>query len=305
MPRLECVPNVSEGRRPEVIARLVEAAASAPGAWLLDLSSDPDHNRSVLTLAGEPEGLHHSLLALYEAALAEIDLTRHAGVHPRVGAVDVTPFVPLGNTPMSEAVAAAERLGAEVARRFGLPVYLYERAARQPERTRLAEIRRGGFEGFAARIQDPVWAPDFGPPRVHPTAGVTVIGARFFLVAFNAVLDTEDVAAARAIARRVRESGGGLPAVRALGVWLASRGRAQVSMNLVDYRRTPILQALRRVEEEAAALGTRVVETEVIGLVPAEAVRGVMAEELKLVGALPVLEERLGGPYPRNPAISF
>ena len=293
MPWLECVPNVSEGRRPEVIARLAAAATSASGARLLDLSSDPDHNRSVLTLAGDPEGLHRGLLSLYEAALAEIDLTRHAGVHPRVGAVDVVPFVPLGETPMSEAVAAAERLGAEVARRFGLPIYLYERAARRPERALLADVRRGGFEGFAAKLQDPAWAPDFGPERVHPTAGVTVIGARFFLVAFNAVLDTEDLAAARAIARRVRESGGGLPAVRALGVRLASRGLAQVSMNLVDYRRTPILQALRRVEEEAAALETRVMETELIGLVPAEAVRGVTAEELKLVGGLPILEERL------------
>jgi glutamate formiminotransferase len=294
VPRLECVPNVSEGRRPEVVARLAAAAASAPGARLLDLSSDPDHNRSVLTLAGDPEGLHHALLALYEAVLAEIDLNRHSGAHPRVGAVDVAPFVPLGDTPMAEAVAAAGRLGAEVARRFDLPVYLYERAARRPERRALADIRRGGFEGFAGKIQDPVWAPDFGPPRAHPTAGVTVIGARFFLVAFNAVLDTDDAGTARAIARRVRESGGGLPAVRALGIWLASRGRAQVSMNLVDYRRTPILLALRRVEEEAAALGTRVVETELIGLVPEEAVRGVTAAELKLAGRLPVLEERLG-----------
>jgi glutamate formiminotransferase len=294
VPRLECVPNVSEGRRPEVIARLAAAATSAPGARLLDLSSDPDHNRSVLTLEGEPEGLHRGLLALYEAALAEIDLTRHAGAHPRVGAVDVTPFVPLGDTPMSEAVAAAERLGAEVARRFSLPVYLYEQAARRPERARLADVRRGGFEGFAAKIEDPAWAPDFGPSRVHPTAGVTVIGARFFLVAVNAVLDSPDVAAARAIARRVRESGGGLPAVRALGIWLASRGLAQVSMNLVDYRRTPILQALRKVEEEAAVLGTRVVETEIIGLVPAEAVQWVTAEELRFPGRLPVLEERLG-----------
>jgi glutamate formiminotransferase len=248
----------------------------------------------VLTLAGDVGGLHRGLLALYEAALAEIDLTRHSGVHPRVGAVDVTPFVPLGETPMSEAVAAAERLGAEVARRFGLPVYLYEEAARRPERKRLADVRRGGFEGFSTKIQEPAWAPDFGPARVHPTAGVTVIGARSFLVAFNAVLDTPDLATARAIARRVRESGGGLPAVRALGVWLASRGLAQVSMNLVDYRRTPILRTLRRVEEKAAALGARVLETEIIGLVPAEAVRGVSAEDLKLVGEVPVLEARLG-----------
>lgn len=290
---LECVPNVSEGRRPEVVARLAAAASSPPGVRLLDVSSDPDHNRSVLTLAGEPEGLHQGLLALYEAALAEIDLTRHQGVHPRVGAVDVVPFVPLGDTPMAAAVAAAGRLAPEVARRFGLPVYLYERAARRPERTALSEIRRGGFEGLAGKLADPAWAPDFGPSRVHPTAGATVIGARFFLVAFNAVLATADVAAARAIARRVRESGGGLPVVRAMGVHLAGRGLAQVSMNLVDYRRTPIQRALERVEEEAAALGTRVVETEIVGLVPAAAVRGVAWEALKLPGPAAILEDRL------------
>jgi len=290
---LECVPNVSEGRRPEVVARLAAAASSPPGVRLLDVSSDPDHNRSVLTLAGEPEGLHLGLLALYEAALAEIDLTRHQGVHPRVGAVDVAPFVPLGGTPMAAAVVAAGRLAPEVARRFGLPVYLYERAARRPERTALSEIRRGGFEGLAGKLADPAWAPDFGPSRVHPTAGATVIGARFFLIAFNAVLATADVAAARAIARRVRESGGGLPAVRAMGVHLASRGLAQVSMNLVDYRRTPVARALERVEEEAAALGTRVVETEIVGLVPEAAVRGVAWEALRLPGPAAVLEDRL------------
>jgi len=280
VPRLECVPNVSEGRRPEVVARLI-AALSTPGLQLLDASSDPDHNRSVFTLAGEPEALHTGLLALYEAALAEIDLTRHQGVHPRVGAVDVTPFVPLAGTEMAVAVAAAERLGAALAERFGLAVYLYEAAARQPARRKLADIRRGGFEGFPARLADPAWTPDFGPARVHPTAGVTVVGARFFLIAWNAVLESADVAVARAIARRVRESGGGLPAVRAMGVYLASRGRAQVSMNLVDFRQTSMHTALERVRQEAAALGTRVLETEVVGLVPQEAVWGALREGLQ------------------------
>ena len=282
--RLECVPNVSEGRRPEVVARIAAAAASAPGARLLDVSSDPDHNRSVLTLTGGAEALHAALLALYGAALAEIDLTRHQGVHPRLGAVDVAPFVPLGSTPMAAAVAAAERLGREVAARFALPVYLYEQAARRPGRRLLADIRRGGCEGLAARIAEPAWAPDFGPARTHPTAGATVIGARFFLIAFNALLDTADVAVARAVARRVRESGGGLPAVRAMGVYLASRDRAQVSMNLVDFRRTPILAALDRVRSEAASLGARVIETEVIGLVPEEAVFGVVRDALQSPG---------------------
>ena len=290
---IECVPNVSEGRRPEVVARLAAAVSAPPGVRLLDVSSDPDHNRTVLTLAGEPAGLHAALLALYETALAEIDLNRHQGVHPRVGAVDVVPFVPLGDTPMAAAVAAAEELASEVARRFDLPVYLYERAARHPGRTALADVRRGGFEGFAAKLAEAAWTPDFGPARVHPTAGVTVIGARFFLIAFNAVLATPDVTVARAIARRVRESGGGLPAVRAMGVYLASRDRAQVSMNLVDYRRTPVLRALDRVREEAAALGTQVVETELIGLIPEEAALGVVQDALQLPGLPPVLEARL------------
>lgn len=282
MPLLECVPNVSEGRRPDAVARIAAAVTATPGVRLLDLSSDPDHNRTVLTLAGEPAPLHQGLLALYEAALAEVDLRRHEGVHPRIGAVDVVPFVPLGETPMEEAVAAAHRLAPAVAERFGLPVYLYERAARREERRRLADIRRGGFEGFPDKISAPAWAPDHGPARVHPSAGVTVIGARFFLIAFNAVLDTADVAVARAVARRVRESGGGLPAVRAMGVYLASRGRAQVSMNLVDFRRTPVLAALERVRQEAAALGAQVVESEVVGLVPEEAALGVVRDALQL-----------------------
>ena len=284
MPPLECVPNVSEGRRPEVVARLAAAVTSASGVRLLDLHSDPDHNRSVLTLAGEAGDLRACLLALYAAALSEIDLTHHEGVHPRVGAVDVVPFVPLGDTPMEAAVAAAEELAAEVADRFGLPVFLYERAARKPGRRLLADVRRGGFEGLPARFADPEQAPEFGPARVHPTGGATVIGARFFLIAFNAVLDTPDVSVARAVARKVRESGGGLPAVRALGVFLASRGLAQVSMNLVDNPQTSVWSALKRVRQEAAALGARVVETELIGLMPEEAAAGVVREALQLPG---------------------
>jgi len=298
VPQLECVPNVSEGRRPEVVSRLISAAASVPGVLLLDASSDPDHNRSVLTLAGEPEPLHQALLALYAAALATIDLRRHQGVHPRVGAVDVAPFVPLAGATgatMADAVAAAERLGAAVALRFDLPVYLYERAARRPERRLLSDVRRGGFEGFAAKIAAPGWEPDFGPRRVHPTAGVTVVGARDFLIAMNAVLATGDVSVARTIARRVRESGGGLPALRALGVPLPSRGRAQVSMNLVDYRRTSIWTALEAVRREAAALGTEVLETELIGLVPEEAALAALRESLAMpgFGRGRVLERRL------------
>jgi glutamate formiminotransferase len=281
---LECVPNVSEGRRREVIGRLAKAVET-PGVRLLDVSSDPDHNRTVLTLAGEGEALHPALLALYSVALAEIDLRAHDGVHPRVGAVDVVPFVPLGGAPMAAAVEAAERLAAAVGERFGLPVYLYEEAARRPGRRALAEIRRGGFERFGAKLAEPGWEPDFGPRRLHPSAGATVIGARFFLIACNAVLETDDPEVARAIARAVRETGGGLPAVRAMGVHLASRGRAQVSMNLVDYRRTSVLAACERVRRESEARGTRVLETEIVGLIPEAAALEVAREALGL-GAL-------------------
>jgi glutamate formiminotransferase / 5-formyltetrahydrofolate cyclo-ligase len=305
VPTLECVPNLSEGRQPEVVARLASAAAG-PGVQLLDVSSDPDHNRSVFTLAGEPEALIAGLLALYQAAIAELDLRRHRGVHPRIGAVDVVPFVPLGGTPMEVAVAAARRLAPEVARRFGLPVYLYEEAAARPDRRSLARIRRGGFEGLADKLADPAWAPDYGPPRPHQSAGATVIGARFFLIAWNAILDTADVAVARAVAGAVRESGGGLPAVRALGFYLASRGRAQVSMNLVDYRRTSLSQALDLVRREAAARGTRVVASELVGLLPQQAALDVVRETLQLpaFGAEQLLEERLRATPPAALAAS-
>jgi glutamate formiminotransferase / 5-formyltetrahydrofolate cyclo-ligase len=291
---LECVPNVSEGRRPEVISRLA-AAVAGPGVRVLDVSSDPDHNRSVLTLAGEPEALIAGLLALYAAAVRDVDLRRHEGVHPRIGAVDVVPFVPLGDTPMSAAVAAARRLAPMVAARFGLPVFLYEEAATRPERRSLAAIRRGGFEGLAGKLADPLWTPDHGPARPHPSAGATVIGARFFLIACNAILDTGEVAVARAIAAAVRESGGGLPAVRALGFHLPSRGRAQVSMNLVDFRRTSLARALDRVRAEASTRGARVEACELVGLLPRQAALDVVREALQLpeLGPGRLLEEQL------------
>ncbi|HVR09162.1 MAG TPA: glutamate formimidoyltransferase [Thermoanaerobaculia bacterium] len=294
MPALECVPNLSEGRRPEVVARLA-AAVSSPGVRLLDVSSDPDHNRSVLTLAGEPADLIAGLLALYEAALAAIDLRRHEGVHPRIGAVDVVPFVPLGDTPMELAAATARQLAAEVGRRFEIPVFLYEEAAARPERRSLAAIRRGGFEGLASKLADPLWAPDHGPARPHPSAGATVIGARFFLIACNALLDTADAAVARAVAGAVREAGGGLPAVRALGFYLASRGGAQVSMNLTDFRRTSLAQVLDRVRAEAAARGARVVASELVGLLPRQAALDAVRDALQLpaLGPGQLLEERL------------
>lgn len=290
-PLLESIPNLSEGRDPAAIAALV-AAADRPGVRRLDVSSDPDHHRTVLTLAGEPAPLVEALVALYAEAVERIDLGRHRGVHPRIGAVDVVPFVPLGGTPMEVAVDAARRLGATVGERFGIPVWLYEEAAGG---RRLPELRRGELAGLEARLADPAWRPDFGPPRLHPTAGATVIGARRPLVAYNAVLDTADVGVARRVAARVREAGGGLPAVRAIGVYLESRRRAQVSLNLVDPERTSIVRALTAVAGEAARLGAAVTDCELVGLVPEEAVLAAFRDAARLPGFDPsqLLERRL------------
>lgn len=281
MELLECVPNVSEGRRPKVVDRLA-ATAEAGGARLLHRTSDPDHHRSVLTLAGTPETLRRSILALFEAALQAIDLRHHRGVHPRVGAVDVVPFVPLGTVTLERARELAAEVGGEVARRFGVPVYLYGEGV-PAERSNLADLRRGGLEGLALRLGDPAWQPDFGPATLHPTAGATVVGARRFLIAYNVVLRSADLRAARRIARAVRESSGGLPAVKALGLPLASRELVQVSMNLVDYRRTSIFEVFDRVTTLAKLQGVEVLESELIGLVPEEALEGGDVERLRLV----------------------
>lgn len=288
VPLLECVPNVSEGRRAAVIERLLRAVR-APGVRVLDRSSDPDHNRTVLTLAGEAEALIPGLLRLYAAALEVIDLGAHHGVHPRVGAVDVVPFVPLEGATMGEAAAAARELGGAVAERFQVPVFLYEEAQERPWRKSLAEVRRGGVAGLLRRMagEGERWRPDFGPMDLHPKAGASVIGARGFLIAFNAVLTTGDLAVARAIARRVRASNGGLPALRAIGVPLPSRGLSQVSMNLLDHRRTSLTAAFAAVAAEAARHGSEVLETELIGLLPAAAVPADRGASLRLRGGLP------------------
>ena len=290
----ESVPNVSEGRKSSVIDRLLAAARSVPEATLIDHSSDPDHNRTVLTLVGELAALRRALLAVYDVALRHIDLREHAGVHPRVGAIDVVPFIPLGGADMLDAVGAAQELGAEVARRHGLPVFLYEAAASVPERRNLAEIRRGGLAGLAGRMVGG-WVADFGPSQPHPTAGATVIGARGLLIAFNAVLETDDVRAARHIAQAVRQSSGGLPALKAIGVLLEGRRRAQVSMNLTDFRRTSPSDALAAVRAEAARAGTSVLETELIGLMPEAALEGTNPEDLGIIDFGPerILEHHL------------
>jgi glutamate formiminotransferase len=291
-PILECVANVSEGRDLERVARFA-AAAVRGGAKLLDATSDPDHHRSVFTLAGEPEPLHGGLVALAELAVAEIDLRRHDGIHPRVGALDVVPFVPLAGATWDHALAAARRFGATVAERLDLPVWLYERAATSARHRPLPALRRGGFEGLAPRLASPEWRPDFGPPRPHPTAGACIVGARSLLVAFNVVIDG-DLDCARRVARAIRESSGGLPAVRAIGVWLGRRGLAQVSLNLLDTERTSVERAFAEVEVETGRCGARVVESELIGLAAQRALPPSVIERTRLViDRDPILEHAL------------
>ena len=294
---IEAVPNVSEGRRRDVVDALAAAVSGVPGATLLDSSSDAAHNRSVFTVVGDAAALKSALLELYAAALARIDLRAHAGVHPRIGAVDVTPFVPLDTVGMPACVALASELGEEVSRRFDLPVYLYEQAARTPERRRLELIRRGGFENLSAKMIRPEWRPDFGPAAPHPTAGATAIGARRPLVAFNVNLDTGDLDVARRVARAVRASDGGLDAVKAIGVRTESPEVVQVSMNLVDFERTPLHEAFEAVRREAARHGVEVRDSEVVGLVPAAALLPAAARALRIDGFTMgrVLDHRLPG----------
>lgn len=280
MVRLECVPNISEGRRREVIDVVVDAA-SAPGVRVLDVSSDPDHNRTVLTLLGEANHLERAVSDLAAAAIDHIDVAGHSGVHPFLGALDVVPFVPLEASEMPAAVDAAHRC-AEVLAELGLPVLLYGEAASNPGRAALANHRRGGLGRLAERMASGEWLPDRGPNRLHPTGGAVCVGARPPLVAFNLLLDTDQVAAAKRIAASLRESGGGPPGVRALGFLLKSRGRAQVSVNLTDCERTSLLDVVERADALAHAAGVRVVETELIGLTPRRVVPLDGAEALRL-----------------------
>ncbi|HZN03911.1 MAG TPA: glutamate formimidoyltransferase [Candidatus Polarisedimenticolia bacterium] len=271
MPLIESVPNFSEGRRPDVVEAIVEAVRSSGAIRVLDRSSDPDHNRTVLTLAGEPEPLLAGLEALVAACVERIDLTRHSGRHPRMGAVDVVPLVPIRDVTLSECAGYARALGERVARRHDLPVFLYEEAASAPHRRDLASIRKGEFEGFADKIRDPLWKPDFGPDRVHPTAGCVAIGAREFLIAFNINLTTSDVEVARRIAQAIRHSGGGLRYVKAMGLLLEDRRQAQVSINMTDFRRTPLHRVFEMVRSEAERYGVAIAGSEIVGLVPQDA----------------------------------
>lgn len=292
----EAVPNISEGRDETTIRAVADAIVATPDVDLLNVSSDVDHNRTVFTWVSESAGaMFEAAMAMYAVAIPRIDLRTHRGAHPRVGAIDVLPFVPLRGSEMADCVALAERTGKAVAERFGIPVYLYEYAAREEHRRELPAIRSGGFEKFAGKIADPRWKPDFGPDRVHPTAGVSVIGARLPLIAFNVQLGTNNIEIAGRVARAVRTISGGLPFVRALPIMLEHRGIVQVSMNLLDFRITSMQRAFALVKEEASKNGVDVLSSEIIGLVPAEALPASAEGDLQLENFSPgiVLEYRL------------
>lgn len=302
MPTIECVPNISEGRRPEVINRLADALRAVPGMRVLDVQSDATHNRSVFTLAGTAEGLAAGIPALFDGAIAAIDLRTHTGEHPRLGAVDVVPFIPIDGVTMAECVTLAKAVAADVAQRFALPVYLYEDASANPARKNLEDIRRGEFEGLAAKMAQPGWAPDFGPAAPHASAGATVIGARMPLIAYNINLATNRLDVAKKIAAAIRMSSGGLRFVKAMGIPLEDRGIVQVSMNLTNYEKTPMYRVFDLVKREAERYGVQVLESEIVGLVPSAALTQTAEYFLRLEGfsANQILENKLNHEAPKD-----
>jgi glutamate formiminotransferase len=292
---IECIPNVSEGKRPDVVQSFVKTVRGVSGVRLLDASSDPSHNRSVLTMAGDAAPLKAAVLALFGTATGSIDLREHRGEHPRLGAVDVVPFVPIDGVTMAECVALARETAAEVAARFEIPVFLYEEAATQTTRRNLEDIRRGEFEGLAAKMASPEWTPDFGPARPHPTAGATVIGARMPLIAYNINLATDRLDVAKRIASAIRHSSGGFRFVKAMGIALQDRPIVQVSINLTDYEKTPIHRVFDAVRREAERHGVTVIESEIIGLTPQAALISAAEHYLQLerFSSSQILENRL------------
>jgi glutamate formiminotransferase len=292
---IECVPNVSEGRDAARIGEIADALRAVAGVRLLDVSSDTSHNRSVLTLVGDAPAIRAAVLALFEAAVPRIDLRTHRGEHPRMGAVDVVPFIPIRGTTVEECVALSREVGAEVAGRFGIPVYLYEDSASAENRRNLAEIRKGQFEGFAAKMQDPAWKPDFGPAQPHASAGAVAIGARPFLIAYNVNLGTSDLAIADRIARAIRHVSGGFRYCKAMGVALADRGIVQVSINMTNFRKTPLHRVFECVRSEAERHGVPIVGSEIVGMTPADALYAAAEHYLRLERFTPemVLETKL------------
>jgi glutamate formiminotransferase len=280
---IECVPNISEGRDADKI-KAIAGVIERPGVKLLDLESDPNHNRSVITMAGEPQAVAEAAFDLAKAAVEKIDLNHQQGEHPRMGAVDVIPFVPISGMTMKECSELAEQVGQRIGTELNVPVYLYAESARVPQRRKLPTIREGEFEGFAEKIKDPAWKPDFGPSERHPTAGCVAVGARNFLVAFNIDLDTSDVKIASKIAKSIRESSGSLINIQARGIYLEDKQQAQVSMNILDYQTTPIYRVFEIVKMEAARYGVGIIGSELIGLAPAQAFMDVVSYYLQLPG---------------------
>lgn len=268
---MECVPNFSEGRDLQKIDKIAAPFRGKQGVKLLDYSNDEDHNRLVVTVVGEPEPLRDAVLEAIGVAVELIDLNHHQGQHPRMGAVDVVPFIPIRNVTMEEAVALSKEVGKEVAKRYNLPVFLYEKSASAPHRENLAAVRKGEFEGMAEKIKQPEWHPDFGLAERHPTAGTVAIGARMPLVAYNINLNTPSLEIAHDIAKKIRFIGGGLRYCKAMGVELKDRGITQVSINMTDYTRTALYRAFELVRVEARRYGVSIVGSEIIGLVPMEA----------------------------------
>ncbi len=294
---IECVPNISEGRRLDIVESIAAALRAVPGLRVLDVQSVAAHNRSVFTLAGVAAAMTAGIPVLFERALADIDLRTHTGEHPRMGAVDVVPFIPIDGVTMAECVALAKSIAADVAGRFGVPIFLYEDASTNPARKNLEDIRRGEFEGLAAKLAQPAWAPDFGPAAPHASFGASVIGARMPLVAYNINLATNRLDVAKKIAAAVRMSSGGLRHVKAIGIPLEERGIVQVSMNLTNYEKTPIFRVFDLVKREAERYGVSVLESEIVGLVPAAALQQSVEYYLQLEGFsdAQVLENKLRG----------
>ena len=265
---MECIPNISEGRRLDLVEEFADIVRAVPGVTLIDYSSDASHNRSVFTFLGDPDQVMEAAFRFAKHAVEKIDLRVHEGEHPRMGAVDVIPFVPIRDMDMAECVELSKKLGERLANELDLPVFLYEESASAPHRKNLAAIRKGQFEGMAEKVLEDQWHPDFGGNRIHPSAGVVAVGARQPLIAFNINLDTSDVSIAKKIAKIIREKDGGFRAVKALGVMLEERNIAQVSINMCDYKQTPLYRVLEFVRFEAARYGVHVVGTEIIGLAP-------------------------------------
>lgn len=267
---IECVPNISEGRNMKIVAECVDAVASVDGVKVLNFTSDCDHNRSVITFIGSPASVEEAAVRLCQTAAALIDLTKHTGEHPRMGAVDVVPFIPVKNASMADCIAVANRVGKRFFDEVGVPVYLYENAATAEHRRNLADVRRGQFEGLSEKTSLPEWQPDFGS-GFHSTAGISIVGAREFLIAFNIELSTSDVQIAKNIAKVIRQSSGGLACVKALGLMLHETNTAQVSINMTDYKTTPLYRVVELVRTEAKRYGVSVTRTELIGLSPMKA----------------------------------